>query len=91
MKNLLDVINENKRLNIKTDEWGTLVLDTDVFGVMMLDKTIGQIQLYAGNNLEGLISDWEDQLDGFTIKDLKKMKSGETQEFGSGNFLLVKF
>lgn len=87
MKNLLDVINENN--NIHTDERGLVVLDSNDFDAMMYDETTGQIQIYP--NTKSLISDWEDQLDGFTEKDLKKMKSGETQEFGSGNFLLVKF
>lgn len=87
MKNLLDVINENN--NIHTDERGLVVLDSSDFDAMMYDKTNGQIQIYP--NAKSLISDWEDQLDGFTEKNLKKMKSGETQEFGGGNFLLVRF
>lgn len=88
MKNLKDIINES---NYDVDENGLMVLDNHVFGAMMLDKTTGQIQLYKAKKLQSLIEDWEDMLDGFTIKDLKKMKSGDTKEFGGGSFVLFKF
>lgn len=86
MKDLKDIINES---NYDVDENGLMVLDNHVFSALMLDKTTGQIQIYK--KPEPLIDDWEEELDGFTIKDLKKMKSGSTQEFGGGSFVLFKF
>ena len=88
MKDLKDIINES---NYDVDENGLMVLDNHVFSALMLDKTTGQIQIYKAKKLQSLIDDWEDMLDGFTIKDLKKMKSGGTQEFGGGSFVLFKF
>ena len=90
MKDLKDIIKINES-HYETDENGLMVLDNHVFGAMMLDKTTGQIQIYKAKKLQSLIDDWEDMLDGFTIKDLKKMKSGGTQEFGGGSFVLFKF
>lgn len=86
MKNLKDIISESVH---ETDENGLMVLNNDDFYALMLDKTTGQIQIYK--KPEPLIDDWEDQLDGFTVSNLKKMKAGGTQEFGAGNFVLFKF
>ena len=86
MKDLKDIINES---SYETDDKGLIVLDNDEFYALMLDQTTGQIQIYK--KPESLINDWEDQLDGLTVSKLKKMKSGATQEFGGGNFVLFKF
>lgn len=86
MKDLKDIINESHH---EVDENGLMVLDNDEFYALILDKTTGQIQIYK--KPEPLIGDWEEELDGFTIKDLKKMKAGSTQEFGEGSFVLFKF
>ena len=86
MKDLKDIINESHH---ETDENGLMVLDNDEFYALMLDKTTGQIQIYK--RPEPLIDDWKDQLDGFTVSNLKKMKSGASQEFGGGSFVLFKF
>lgn len=86
MKNLKDIISESVH---KTDERGLMVLDNDEFYALILDKTTGQIQIYQ--KPEPIINDWEDYLDGFTVSNLKKMKAGSAQEFGTGDFVLFKF
>lgn len=88
MKDLKDLFVQESK-NYDPDENGLMVLDNDDFYALMLDKTTGQIQIYK--RPEPLIDDWEDQLDGFTVSNLKKMKAGGTQEFGGGNFVLFKF
>lgn len=86
MKNLKDIFNESHH---EADENGLMVLDNDEFYALILDKTTGQIQIYK--RPEPLIDDWAEELDGFTVSNLKKMKAGGTQEFGRGNFVLFKF
>lgn len=86
MKNLKDIISESVH---ETDERELMILDNDEFYALMLDKTTGQIQIYS--KPEPLIDDWEDQLDGFTVSNLKRMKAGVAHEFGAGNYVLFKF